>query len=160
MGVKTAVQWIVVLGLALGAHDEISHGGARAVVRDVLDDGEAGAAVGAVGKGVEIAAVSRGKNLLQALGAGGDVRWPPGRRGVVGDGKTGRARRDAYRAVPRCLPAERPRLHDLRYLLDREYAGRVGPSGEAGGNLPAAAGGPDGPGDDGLHDADGFYAFD
>ena len=74
LGMKTAVQGIVILPLAVGAHPELTHGGLRPVVGYVFDDGEAGSAVGAVGEGVTIAPVLRREDLVPAWEAGGDVR--------------------------------------------------------------------------------------
>ena len=80
LGVEAAVQGIVVLAPAVIAQGEHAHGGVRPVVGDLFDDGEAGAAVGAVGKGVAEAAVVRVADLGQAVGAGGDVRGDLGAR--------------------------------------------------------------------------------
>ncbi len=74
LGVEAAVQRVFVFPLAVGAHLEDAHGGQRPVVGDVLDDGEARAAVGAVGEGIAVAAVALGENFLQAGAAGGDIR--------------------------------------------------------------------------------------
>ncbi len=74
LGVEAAVGGVVVLFLAGRAHLEDTHGGVGAVVGYIGDDGEARAAVGAVGEGVAVAAVGGVEDFPQAVGAGGDVR--------------------------------------------------------------------------------------
>ena len=74
LGVKTAIDRIVVLRLAFGAHLEGSHRRLRPVVGDVPDDGEAGAAVGAIDEGIAVAPVVRVEEFPQAVVADGDVR--------------------------------------------------------------------------------------
>jgi len=64
-------------------------------------------------------------------------------RGYGGEDGSGR---NAGEGVPGHLPAECPRLHHLRPLLDRESDGWLGPAGKTGGDLPQAVGGPDEPG--------------
>ena len=71
--VISPVRHIVVFALAIGAHDETTHGGLGAVVGDVLDDGEARPAVGAVGEGVSVASVRWRQEFAPAVIAGGDV---------------------------------------------------------------------------------------
>ena len=73
LGVKTAIERIVVFGLALWAHGEDGHGGLGPVVGDAASDGEAGAAVGAVEEGIAIAAVCRIQQFAKAVRAGGGV---------------------------------------------------------------------------------------
>ena len=73
LGVEAAVEWIVVLGLAGGAHFEARHRGLRAVVGDAAGDGEARAAVGAIEKWIAVAAVGGIEQFAQAVGAGGGV---------------------------------------------------------------------------------------
>ena len=73
LGVKAPIQRVVVLRLALRAHDEVPHGGQRAVVGNVGDDSEARAAIGAIGERVTVTAVGRVQQFAQAIGAGGDV---------------------------------------------------------------------------------------
>ena len=73
LGVESAVRGIGVLGLAGGAKREAGHRGGGAVVGDILNDGEPGTAVGAVGEGVLETAVGRVGAFGQAFGAGGDV---------------------------------------------------------------------------------------
>ena len=80
LGVEAAVQGVMVLAPAVIAQGEHAHGGVRPVVGDVFDDGEAGAAVGAVGKGVAEAAVVRVADIGQAVNTGGDVRGDLGAR--------------------------------------------------------------------------------
>ena len=68
-----AVERILVLAAAVRAHGEAGHGRPRPVVRQAPDDGVAGAAVGAVGEGVAVAALPGRFDLLEAIGARGDV---------------------------------------------------------------------------------------
>jgi hypothetical protein len=72
--VKTPVQGVIVLSLAFRAHLEATHGGLRAVVGDILNDSEAGPAVGAVSKGIVVASIDGGEDFLLAGLTGGDVR--------------------------------------------------------------------------------------
>ncbi len=88
LGMEAAVGGIVVLTAAVGAHGEAGHGGRRPVVGHVEGDGEARAAVGAVGERVAVAAVGRVEDLRPAVGAGGQVRRdrnPPFAGRVAGD---------------------------------------------------------------------------
>ena len=71
---KAAVQGIIVLTLTLRAHLEAAHGGLKTIIRDVLDDSEARAAVSAVGKGITVTPVAWSQNLTQTGLAGSDVR--------------------------------------------------------------------------------------
>ncbi len=70
LGVESPVGGIFVLGAAGVAEREDAHRGLGAVVGDVLDDGEARAAVGAVDEGVAIAAVGGIEQLAAAILAG------------------------------------------------------------------------------------------
>jgi hypothetical protein len=74
LGVKAPVRRVIIFPLAVRAHGEDAHGGVGPVVRDVGDDGEAGAAVGAVDEGIAVAAVGRVEKLPQAVWAGGYIR--------------------------------------------------------------------------------------
>ena len=86
LGVEAPVARVVVLGRAGVAHGEAGHGGGGPVVGDAQRDGEARAAVGAVGEGVAVAAVGRVGELGRAgraggqVGADGDARRAAGRR--------------------------------------------------------------------------------
>ncbi len=71
---KTAIGGILVLRLTVWAHGELVHGCLGPIVGDVLDDGEARPAVGAVDEGIAVAPVPSVEHLLQAIRAGGDVR--------------------------------------------------------------------------------------
>jgi hypothetical protein len=73
LGVEAAVGGVFVFFGAGGAHFEGCHGGVFAVVRDVFDDGEARAAVGAVDEGMEVAAVGGVEHFAEAVGAEGGV---------------------------------------------------------------------------------------
>ena len=70
---KAAVGGLAVLGGAVLAQLELLHAGVGAIVGNRAHDGKARAAVGAVGKGIQIAAVAAIKRVLQALGAGGGI---------------------------------------------------------------------------------------
>ena len=71
---ETPVKGIFVFRLTLGAHLENLHSGQRAVIGDVFYDGEAGPAVGTVGKGVAVTAVINIAEIVAAFGAGGQIR--------------------------------------------------------------------------------------
>lgn len=72
-GVEAPVKRVKILFLALGAHIEKTHCGSFAVVGDLLDNGVAGAAFGAVDKWIKKAPVPRIKKLLAAFSADGEV---------------------------------------------------------------------------------------
>ena len=72
--VEAAVARVLVLGPAGRAQDEAAHGRVRAVVGQRAQDGEARAAVGAVGERVAVAPVGRVEHLGQAVRAGRQVR--------------------------------------------------------------------------------------
>ena len=67
LGVVAAVADVPVFRLALPTHGKGSHGGQRAVVGDIPDDGKTGAAVGAVEKGVTVAPVPRVSELPETV---------------------------------------------------------------------------------------------
>jgi hypothetical protein len=73
LGVEATVQRILILGGTGRAHGERRHGGQRPIIGNVFDDGEAGAAVGAVDERIAVAAISRVKQFSQAVGTGADV---------------------------------------------------------------------------------------
>jgi hypothetical protein len=56
---EAAVQGIIIFRLALGAHLEVAHGCFGAVIGHIFNYGKAWAAIGAVGKGIAVAAVFR-----------------------------------------------------------------------------------------------------
>src|ERR1017187_7971764 len=68
------VVWGRVFAFAGWALAKLGHGGVGPVVRNLLDDGVARSAVGAIGEGVPIAAVGGVAQGGQAVRAGGDVR--------------------------------------------------------------------------------------
>src|SRR5215469_2245082 len=72
--VKPSVGRIIVFGPARAAHFEGSHRGARAVVRNVADNGEPRTAIRTVDEGVAKTAVARIHHFAQALVADGHVR--------------------------------------------------------------------------------------
>ena len=71
--VEAAVQRVAVLAGAALAHGEVLHGGALAVVGQLLDDGEPRPAVRAVDERVAVAAVVGVEQLARAVVAGGQV---------------------------------------------------------------------------------------
>src|SRR5262245_66348192 len=72
-GLKSAVTWAFVFGLARRAHRELTHRRLRAVIRRVLDDRETRPAVDAIDKRIAVAPVSRVEQFSQAIGASCDV---------------------------------------------------------------------------------------
>jgi hypothetical protein len=80
LGVETAVVGVFVFRSALGTEGEGCHSGMRAVVRDLADDAEARAAVGAVDEGMGMSAVGGIAEFANAIGADG---------GIDGDGGIG-----------------------------------------------------------------------
>jgi hypothetical protein len=73
LGVMPAVEGVLVFPPAVRAHRETRHGRPGPVVGQVPDDRVAGPAVSAVGEGITVAALSGRRDLLEALGAGGDI---------------------------------------------------------------------------------------
>ena len=80
LGVMAAVARVGVLGGACRAQGELAHRGVRAVVGDVLDDGQARPAIDARDERVAEAPVARIPHLREAVGAGGDIRRQQRRR--------------------------------------------------------------------------------
>ncbi len=74
LGMESTVARIVVFAFAGWAQAKLGHGGVGPVVRNVLDDGVARSAIGAIGEGVPIAAVGGVAQVGQAVRAGGDIR--------------------------------------------------------------------------------------
>ena len=74
LGVEAPVGGILVLSPARRAQRKAPHRRALAIVRKILDDREARAAVGAVGEGVLVPAIVGIKQLRAAGGTGGEVR--------------------------------------------------------------------------------------
>jgi len=74
LGMETSVAGVFVLRAAFVAHGKRRHRRFRAVVRNVLDNGVPGTAVGAVDKGIPVTAVLRIAQLAQAVVARGQVR--------------------------------------------------------------------------------------
>jgi len=70
---EAPIEGIIVFALAVRAHPEVTHGGFRTIVGDVLDDGKPGPTVGAVGEGIAIAPILEGEKLVPAILAGGDI---------------------------------------------------------------------------------------
>ena len=73
LGMKAPVGRISVFFFALVTHGETGHAGGGAVVRNGADDAVAGAAIGAVGKGVVKAPVGGVEDIGEALVAHGDI---------------------------------------------------------------------------------------
>ena len=71
---EPSIQRVIVFRLTLRAHDELVHRGLGAIVGNILNDREAGAAVGAVGERIGKATVLRGEDLPLAILAGSNVR--------------------------------------------------------------------------------------
>jgi hypothetical protein len=71
---EAAVQGIVIFRLTLRAHLEIAHGGLEPVIGHAFNYGKARATVGAVGKGIPVAAVFRIQQLVKTRLAGSNVR--------------------------------------------------------------------------------------
>ncbi len=71
---KAAVSGVFIFRLAVRAHFEFVHRGVGPVIRDIADNSKAGAAVGAVGERIAVAAVEGVEDFMEALGAGGDIR--------------------------------------------------------------------------------------
>jgi hypothetical protein len=74
LGMKAPVQRVIVFPLALRAHLKATHGGSGTVVRNILNDGEARAAISAVSKWVAVAPIVRREKLVLAFPTGSDIR--------------------------------------------------------------------------------------
>jgi hypothetical protein len=74
LGVEAPIQRIFVFGAAVVTEREIRHGGVWTVVGNVLDDGEARSAIGAVDEGIEVAPVIRIEQFALAIGTDGGIR--------------------------------------------------------------------------------------
>src|SRR5262249_44368440 len=74
LGVEPPVSVVVILARARGAHRKRRHGRARAIVGDVAHDGEARAAVRAVGKRVAEAPIAGVEQLPEAIVARRRIR--------------------------------------------------------------------------------------
>ena len=68
-----------ILAVAGRTHREGGHGGLGAVIGDILDDGKARAAIGAVDKGVAIAPVLMVEELVETIIAESDIRRDQGK---------------------------------------------------------------------------------
>ena len=77
LGVEPAIGGIAILRIAGRTHGEDRHRGLRAVIGNASDDGEAWAAMGAIGEGVAVAARERvehfGRTVLTDSGVGRDL---------------------------------------------------------------------------------------
>ena len=103
--VEPAIQRVVVFALAGLAHHEALHRRAGPVVRQRLDDGEARAAVRAVGEGILEAAIRGIEDLAQAIVAGGDIRKDERDQRPVGRALADLEPGIAARVEPRCFQA-------------------------------------------------------
>ena len=74
LGVEAPVKGVRIFCQAGRAHFELPHRGFWPVIRNICDDGEAGAAVGAVNEGITVAPVMRVEQFCQAIRADADVR--------------------------------------------------------------------------------------
>jgi hypothetical protein len=74
LGVKAPVERIFVFRFASRAHREDPHGRLFTIIRDILHDGEAGAAVGAVDEGIAIAPIGRVEQFTKAVVTGRTIR--------------------------------------------------------------------------------------
>jgi hypothetical protein len=100
LSVETAIGGVVVFGGAVRTHGEVRHCREGTVIGHVPDDGEAGAAVGAVDERVVEAAVARIGEFGKTVRAGAAVRRHqrrplPARRAGY-DGEPGRAGRREF----------------------------------------------------------------
>ncbi len=71
--VEAATGRVLVLGTTVRAHGERPHRGLLPVIREIVDDGEAGTAIGAVGEWIEVSPVRRVEHLPQARAAYGEI---------------------------------------------------------------------------------------
>jgi hypothetical protein len=71
---KPPVCGIIVLGLALGTHGKIFHGGGGPVIGNLFNYGETRPTVGAVDKRIAVASVCGIKELFQTFSAGSYIR--------------------------------------------------------------------------------------
>ena len=71
---ETSVGRVFVFAFAVGAQLESRHRGEWTVIGNVLNDGEARSAVGAVNEGIVIASVSGVEEFAQAVIADSDIR--------------------------------------------------------------------------------------
>jgi hypothetical protein len=71
--VEAAVTGIVVFGLAARAHAKGRHSSGAAIVWNVLNNCVPGSAVGAVGEGIEVAAIAGLDAIIQTVAAGSHV---------------------------------------------------------------------------------------
>lgn len=74
LSMKKSIKRIFIFRPARLAHLKVLHRCVRAVIEQGFDNAKARAAMGAVGKGIKIAAVRRVKNLAETVGAGGNIR--------------------------------------------------------------------------------------
>ena len=73
LGVKPPVGRVSIFRLTPVAHLKMLHGGIGPIIWDILNNGIAGPAVRAVDKGVPVAEIVGGKELLQTIIADGDI---------------------------------------------------------------------------------------
>jgi hypothetical protein len=71
---EATVHGVIVLTLALRTHLEAAHGGLGTVIRNILDDSEARAAICAVSKGIAVTPVAGIQDLTQTGLASSDIR--------------------------------------------------------------------------------------
>src|ERR1700722_7933700 len=74
LGVKPAIQRIVIFLFAFRALFELSHRRIRPIVRKLFDDAKSGSAIGAVSKWISIPPVLGIKHFLPAIRTDRDIR--------------------------------------------------------------------------------------
>ena len=74
LGVKAAVERIIVFRLAVWTHFKTGHGGLWAVIGNIADDGESRSAIGAVDEWVTVASIGRVEEFAAAVRADGHIR--------------------------------------------------------------------------------------
>ena len=78
LGVKPPVSGIRIFGPAFIAHFKFRHGGVRAIIGEFFYNAEPGAAIGAVGKRIQVTPVVWIKDVCQAIRACGNIRQNKG----------------------------------------------------------------------------------
>ena len=74
LGMKAPVRRICIFQRAFLAHFKLVHAGAGPVIGQGFDNSKSRATVGAVGKRILVAPISRVKYFLKTVRAGGDIR--------------------------------------------------------------------------------------
>ena len=74
LGVITPIRGVTIGTLAIAAHVKGFHAGFMAVIGGRIQDREAGATIGAIGKWIAVKLMERVTNFIKAVLAGGDIR--------------------------------------------------------------------------------------